>query len=200
MRIVSQIISILFHPMFMPLLGIFLIFQSGTHISYMPFEVKRIIYFVVAITSCILPLSALPLLYQLKIIKSFRMETARERFIPILLTAFFYYMGYLLLKKMGVPAMIEKFVLSTLIAIVCASAISYFWKISIHTTGIGGVTGAIIALSLLYGFDMSMWITLLLIASGITASARLYLGDHNPLQVYAGYFFGLGVVVGTILI
>ena len=200
MRIVSQIISILFHPMFMPLLGIFLIFQSGTHISYLPFEAKRIIYFVVAITSCILPLSALPLLYQLKIIKSFRMETARERFIPILLTAFFYYMGYLLLRKMGVPSMIDKFILATLIAIVGASAISYFWKISIHTTGIGGVTGAIIALSLIYGFDMSIWIALLLIASGITASARLYLGDHNPLQVYAGYFWGLGVVLGTILV
>ena len=200
MRIISLIISILFHPMLMPLLGIFLIFQSGTHISYMPFEAKRIIYFVVAITSCILPLSALPLLYQLKIIKSFRMETARERFIPILLTAFFYYMGYLLLRKMGVPTMIDRFILSTLIVIIGASIISYFWKISLHMAGIGGVTGAIIALSFRYEFDMTMWIALLLIASGLTASARLHLGDHNPLQVYAGYFFGFVIVVGTILI
>ena len=196
MRIVSLIISILFHPMLMPLLGIFLIFQSGTHISYMPFEAKRVIYIIVLITSCILPLSVLPLLYQLKIIKSFRMETARERFIPILLTAFFYYMGYLLLRKMGVPSMIDKFILATLIAIVSASAISYFWKISIHTVGIGGIMGALIALSLRYGIDMTIWTILLLIASALTASARLHLGDHNPLQVYAGYFCGLAIVLG----
>ena len=199
MRIASHIISVLFHPMLMPTIGMFLIFQMGTHLSFMPLQAKQSILIVIFVTTAVLPVSILPLLYQFKIINSFRMETARERFIPILITAFFYYSGYILLKKMGAPAMLDKFIVSSLIAVLLASIISFFWKISIHALGIGGVTGIITALSLMYGIDVFPWLTLLLTASALTASARLYLGDHKPAQVYAGYFLGFLIVFGMVM-
>lgn len=85
--------------MLMPSLGLFLIFQAGTHLSYIPFEAKRIIFLTVFVSTCILPVSILPLLYQFRMIKSFNMETPRERLLPVFFTGFFYYLGFMLLKK-----------------------------------------------------------------------------------------------------
>jgi membrane-associated phospholipid phosphatase len=185
--------------MLMPVIGLFLILNTNTHFALLSSQAKQAILIITFVSTTILPLTLLPLLYQFKIIKSFRMESARERFIPVLITAFFYYTGYLLLKKMGAPPMLNKFIIASLITVVFAAIISYFWKISIHLIGIGGVTGAISALSLRYGIDLMNLQILLLIASALIASARLYLGAHNPKQVYTGHFCGFMLVFGIIL-
>ncbi|GAO28380.1 hypothetical protein [Geofilum rubicundum] len=200
MKLFSKIVSILFHPMLMPTLGVFVIFQAGTHVSFMPFEAKRIIYITVFLTTCLLPLSLLPLLYQFGVIKSFQMESARERVLPVFFTGFFYYMGYLLLKKLGVSGVIGSFMLASLVAVLSAVVVTLFWKISLHTIGIGGVAGAVMALAFRFGIDLTLLIFLLFLASGITASARLYLGAHQPAQVYAGFLWGFLIVFASVLI
>ncbi len=184
--------------MLMPTLGVFVILQAGTHVSFLSFEAKRIIYITVFLTTCLLPLSLLPLLLQFGAIKSFQMETARERVLPVFFTGFFFYLGYLLLKKMGVSGIIGSFMLASLIAVLSAVVVTLFWKISLHTIGIGGVAGAVMALAFRYGMDLSLLIFLLLMASGITASARLYLGAHKPAQVYAGFLWGFLIVFSSV--
>lgn len=198
-KLLSQIFSVLFHPMLMPVLGIFLIFNLGSHLSFMPYEAKRAIYITVFLTTCILPISLLPLLYQFKAIKSFAMQTSRERLWPIIFTALFSYLGLLLLKKMGLSGVLQIFILSTLIALFAAGAITVFWKISLHMMGIGGVTGAILAMGLRYNLDVTLFLSLLILASGLTGSSRLYLGAHTPAQVYAGYFLGVTVICGSLI-
>lgn len=198
-KLLSQIFSVLFHPMLMPVLGIFLIFNLGSHLSFMPYEAKRAIYITVFLTTCILPISLLPLLYQFKAIKSFAMQTSRERLWPIIFTALFSYLGLLLLKKMGLSGVLQIFILSTLIALFAAGAITVFWKISLHMMGIGGVTGAILAMGLRYNLDVTLFLSLLILASGLTGSSRLYLGAHTPAQVYAGYFLGATVICGSLI-
>lgn len=198
MRILSKIISIILHPMLMPTIGIFLIFHAGTHLSYLPFEARRIIYLTVFISTFIMPLSLLPLFIQLKIIKNFQMESARERIYPVFITGVFYFLGYILLNKMGAPAIIGNFILASLMAIFIAVVITFFWKISMHMIAVGGVTGVMLALALHYNIDLAFWLSLLVIASGIIASARLHLGAHNPAQIYIGYILGLIIVFSSI--
>ncbi len=198
MRILSKIISIILHPMLMPTIGIFLIFHAGTHLSYLPFEARRIIYLTVFISTFIMPLSLLPLFIQLKIIKNFQMESARERIYPVFITGVFYFLGYILLNKMGAPAIIGNFILASLMAIFFAVVITFFWKISMHMIAVGGVTGVMLALALHYNIDLAFWLSLLVIASGIIASARLHLGAHNPAQIYIGYILGLIIVFSSI--
>lgn len=182
----------------MPTIGIFLIFHAGTHLSYLPFEARRIIYLTVFISTFIMPLSLLPLFIQLKIIKNFQMESARERIYPVFITGVFYFLGYILLNKMGAPAIIGNFILASLIAIFTAVVITFFWKISMHMIAVGGVTGVMLALALHYNIDLAFWLSLLVIASGIIASARLHLGAHNPAQIYIGYILGLIIVFSSI--
>ncbi len=195
MKIFSKILSLLFHPMLMPTLGIFFIFNAGTHLSYMPFEVKRLIYLIIFISSCLLPLSLLPLFLQLKIIKSFKMEAARERIYPVLTTGVFYFLGYFLLSRLNVSPMIENFVLATLVAVLFAAGISFFWKISLHAIAVGGVTAALVGMMYKYGSDLILLVSLMVLISGLIATARLYLNAHTPSQVYVGYATGFILVL-----
>lgn len=198
-KLLSQIFSFLLHPMFMPVLGVFLIFNSGTHLSFMPFEAKRAIYITVFLTTCILPVSLLPLLYQFKVIRSFNMQTSRERLWPIIFTATFNYLGWWLLKKMGLSGTLQLFILSTFMVLIIAAFITLFWKVSLHMIGVGGATGVVLAMALKYNLDLTLFFVLLIIASAITASSRLRLGAHTPTQVYVGYFLGLGIISSSLL-
>ena len=196
-RILAVSASVLFHPMLMPLYGIFLIFHSGTHISFIPLEYRRMIYTIFFASSCALPLTILVLLRQLNLIRSFRLESSRERILPVFFTGLFYFIGYMILKKLNLPGFIYQFILGSLIAIYLSLVITFWWKISLHMIGIGGITGAIIALSLKMGLGISAALIGLIFISGFLGASRLYLNAHNPLQVFAGFFIGL-ITVFTI--
>ena len=43
--------------------------------------------------------------------------------------------------------------------------------------------------------DVINLLPLLILASGLVASARLYLKQHTPAQVYVGYIYGAAAVV-----
>jgi membrane-associated phospholipid phosphatase len=188
--------SVLFHPMLMPLLGLFLIFNSGTHISFVPSDYRLMAYLIVLGTSCLLPLSLVPLMLQFKLIENLRMETRKERIIPVFTTGLFYILGFFLLRQLGLPVFIYQFVFGSLIALFTALAITLFWKISLHLVGIGGVTGAVVALSLIMGLGITPVLVALFWIAAITASARLYLGAHTPSQTLAGFALGFLIVMG----
>ncbi|MCL2074287.1 MAG: PAP2 family protein [Marinilabiliaceae bacterium] len=200
MKIASHIISIIFNPILMPTIGIVLIFNTGTHLSLLPAITKQVITVLIFVTTAVLPMTILPLLYQFKIIKTLFLENKRERVIPMVITVFFYYLGFLLLKKIGMPTLLNSFFLASIISVLIAAFVSYFWKISIHTMGIGGVTGVLFALSIKFGIDIMPLISMVLLASGLTASARLYLSCHNTKQIFVGYLCGFLVVFGFIFL
>jgi hypothetical protein len=199
MKSLSRIISFLFHPMLMPLVGIFIIFNSGTYLSFVSFEAQRVIYVTVMLATFILPISLLPLFLQFRIIQSFNMQTARERLFPLIVTAAFNYLGLILLRKMGLSGVINNFLIASLLALAMSTIITVFWKISLHMLGIGGIVGLIIALAIRYNLDLTLYLTLIVIIAGITATARLYLGAHKPTQIYAGFLLGSIITTITIL-
>ena len=74
MKQISKVISIIFHPVFMPLVGMFILLNAGIFETNIPVEFKQHIYMFVGIFSIVLPLSFLPLLYYWRIIKSVEMN------------------------------------------------------------------------------------------------------------------------------
>jgi len=147
-RLVAKIISIIFHPLFMPVYGVLLLFFiSGTFLSYLPGIVKRIVFIIIAVNTIILPLSVVPFYISQKIIKSVHMDTSRERIIPLTLNGFFFYLGYYLLNRLQVTDLIKVYMLASFSVVVVTLLVSLKWKISIHMIGIGGLTGAIISIS-----------------------------------------------------
>jgi len=196
MEKLANIVSFIFHPLFMPSLGILLLFNSGTHLSLLPYEFKVLVFFAVFIPTCIIPIALLPFLKLRGIIHDFRMRNIKERTIPLLLTFISYGTGFVLINEIAlIPVYIKTFVFAASCSILLAFLITLRWKISIHMLGIGGVTGSLLSLINVGTIQLQVYLLVLFIGAGFLGIARLVLHAHNQAQIYAGYAVGVGTVL-----
>lgn len=190
---IAKFISIVFHPVLIPTLGIFLFFNSGFYYSAISWEAKRFILLVVLFTTGVLPMLTVAIL-ALNPKFDITMENSRDRIIPLLFSSVFYYLGYLLLNKVGAYSIFKLFMVASVIVIVILLLVSFKWKISNHMSAIGGLTGALFALSFRTGMNPLYTILLVVFVSGLVGTSRLILQKHNILQIFSGYFLGFVVL------
>lgn len=195
----AKIISIIFHPMLMPLLGIIFIFYSGSYISFLPGNVKRIIILVIAANTLLLPLMMMPLFIQFGIVKSLAMESNRERLLPLAFTLIPYILSVYFFAKLPIPVVITVFMLGASLVIASCLIITYWWKISIHMVGIGGIAGFIIAFSIRMFTDVLPYLLISIFIASLLASARLQSKAHKPIQVYLGFTLGFLLMLSVML-
>lgn len=195
---IFKTLSYIFHPVFMPLLGVLLIF-SMSHFALLPIESKKAIIYLVAIVTVFFPLAIIPVLYFQRLISGAEMPEKRERLLPMFLTAVFYYFAYFLLHRYAAPVLFQHFLLAVFISVCLAAFINIAWKISIHMIGIGGLIGLLSAMSNVYGMHVNWMLMSLILIAGLIGTARLYLKEHNALQVYGGFLLGY-VIIFTVLV
>ena len=95
---------------------------------------------------------------------------------------------------MMVSSLSEAIFILTAAMILISAFITFFWKISIHSLGMGGASGFMLILAILYPDGPVHYLLILtVIFSGFVMMARLRLNAHSPAQVYWGYFLGLFV-------
>lgn len=186
---IAQFFSILFHPLLIPTFGFLLLMNSGFYFSMLSFEAKKFLLLIVFMSTFLLPFLSLGVLSLNKRF-NLKMEKSTDRVIPLLFSAIYYYVGYFYLGKLQVYPIYRIFLLSTILIIILLLLISMKWKISNHMAGIGGLIGAVLALSFRLGMNSSMLLSGLIITAGVVGSSRLFLNKHNPLQIYAGFFLG----------
>ncbi len=196
---IAQIISILFHPVFLTFYGLIILFHSGLYISLLSPALKKWIYLVVGINTAIIPLSLTPLYLNKKIINSIKMDSVQERVIPLVVSTFLFYLTYFLLSRFKAPDIIRIYILTGAIALFGAVIISWKWKISLHMLGLGALTGVILAISLRFGLNLNLFLIVIVLVSGLTGFARLKLEAHYPSQIYTGYLFGF-LLTGSLLL
>jgi hypothetical protein len=184
----------------MPTYAMLIIFNSGTHFSYMPFEIKKLVFILVILSTLVIPIAIIPFLINLKVVSDFTMEKGRERFFPFLVTAMAYYFAYQLLKNisLSMTGFIEIMLLASAMLVFFCLLVSLKWKISAHLTGIGGMMGAMIYFSLTFYVNSSLLIMVWSLIAGATAYARLQLNAHTPAQVYVGFISGFGGMAGVL--
>ncbi|MCK4663428.1 MAG: hypothetical protein KAT68_11220 [Bacteroidales bacterium] len=196
-KTLANIASYFFHPLLIPTFGLIIIFNSGTYLSCMSFEGQRAIYFIVFITTFILPLSVIPFFIYLNVIKNIFIDNNKERIIPLVVTFIFYMFSYYILNNIDVPKVIQIFILSAAITILIATIITYFWKISTHMIGVGGLIGVVLIITFRLMVNVDIITILLILIAGFVGTSRLYLKAHNSAQVYTGFALGLFTVCST---
>lgn len=196
----ANILSGIFHPFLITLYSFILIFVSGTYITYLPNSIKLIILIVILFNTLLIPIISLFILKRLGLIKSFYLEKHRERVVPIIITSIPYFFTLYLMARLPVPQVLLKIIESGVVVLLVAALISYWWKISLHLMGIGGLSGFLFACAAQSYFRALPLIMIAFTVAGILASARLKNGDHKPAQVYAGYLVGFTIVFVFFLI
>jgi len=199
-RTIAKAISILFHPLIMPLLGLLFAFSSDSYISFISYEAKRLIAIVIVINTFALPIMMIPLFYRFGIIKSIQMHSHRERLMPLMFTLIPYIFTFYFLNRLPLPNYIASFLLGASVTIAIAFIVSIWWKISIHMVGIGGLAGFIFAFSLKLSSEEIVYLLIALGVTGIIAWSRLALNAHKPAQVYTGFGVGCFTMILAILL
>nr|WP_319572779.1 phosphatase PAP2 family protein [uncultured Draconibacterium sp.] len=189
---IARIISIIFHPVLIPTLGMFLLLHSGFYFDLLLWEAKRFVLLVVFFTTCILPMLSVAVL-SLNPRFNINMPGSRDRLIPLLSASVFYYLGFILLRKVQAVPEFKLFMLASVLVLVVLLVVSLKWKISNHMAAIGGLSGTLFALSFRNGVNPVYSVLIVVLLSGLIGTARLILGKHDLKQLIAGY--GLGFLV-----
>ena len=200
MKTAARLVSILFHPLLMPTVGLLLILNSGTYLSLLDPAAKHAILFVMALGTLIFPLMMLPVLYYRNLITTLQDASREERLVPHLIILILYVITFVYFIRIPLSRVIHAYVLSVSLLLFMLLLVSLKFKICGHMTAFGGISGLIIALILLYETPIQGVLMITLLAAGLTGSARLAMGVQRPVEVYTGYMLGFGVVITTILV
>jgi membrane-associated phospholipid phosphatase len=197
----AKLISFIGHPLLMPLYTVQLLFTCNPYMKFMVNNsLQWFVLIIVFVFTFLLPLINAFILLKFKLIDSLYMTSSKERLFPFFFTLLFYLLAYKQLKTLPLP---ESFylVLGGAIAVVfIALIITFFWKISIHALGIGGLFGAFLAFSQRYQVDQLSLIIGILFFAGLIGFSRLQLKAHQPAQVYTGFLIGTFIEWGIVFI
>jgi hypothetical protein len=197
----AKIISIIFHPLLMPVYGMVIIFFAPTLFGYLPFNVKKLLLLIILVNNVLLPLSLMPFFIHRKIISSWALNERKERNIPLIITALLYGTTSYIIFKFPIPLFLKSFIFATAILSVLVILINLFWKISLHSVGAGALIGLVFLLSLKMLTPLDWYLISAIIIAGLILSSRLRLNHHSPTQVWIGLLTGFsGLILFMVLI
>ena len=190
----EKIASILFHPVFVPTITVFLVVKIYSNIIILENQ-AGIILIGTCVFSLILPLLSVFILLLTKKIDSLEMPKKEERFLPILFASIWMILGFYFMKEILSYAPIMKSIyLGAIYVMLISLLITKKWKISLHMLAIGGASGVFIMLEFLFGQNLMLLLITILI-SGILGFSRLSLKAHSLNQIYAGFIVG-NIIMG----
>jgi membrane-associated phospholipid phosphatase len=192
----SKITSVIFHPLFMPVYGMIIIFLPSAPYGYLPFGVKRLLILIIAVNNVLLPLSLLPVLRRMNLISSFTLDVKKERNMPLIITTVLYATTSYIFLKFPIPFFVKSFIFSVFFLSLVITLINFKWMISVHASGAGALIGLMLILCFRMYAPLEEYLILSVIAAGFILSSRLRLNVHNPRQVWYGFFTGFsGMIV-----
>ncbi|MBV6404633.1 MAG: hypothetical protein IT228_00470 [Flavobacteriales bacterium] len=187
----AHALSVVLHPVFMPLLTLVLAFRLDPHISFfLPPPVQWFTFGMVAVMTVLFPLSSAVILWRSGAISSLTMPRRQERIAPLTMTLLYLAMAlYLLHRGPHHPATLALFH-GVLLAVAATLVVTLRWRISAHMVGIGGLLGGLSALQALHGTFAPLELAGIIVLAGALGSARMLVGDHTAAQVGAGTALG----------
>lgn len=192
---IAKIISYVFHPVFMPTIGVLIL---GHYINpYQIFNYKFILLSTFIFT-CLFPILIVSLMKFIGLIDKLTIDERQSRIYPFLATSILYVFNcYSLFTKVGlnIPFVLVVFLLGTTLASILLFIINLKWKISAHAIGIGGILSILFLVSVHYNIVLHNELILSILVAGIVGVARLSLNAHSLLQVNSGYILGTLSVV-----
>lgn len=186
----SKIISIFFHPVFMPVYGLGIILSDYTPFGFLQLPVKKLLLMIIIVNNVFLPFALMPVLMYMNFVNSWTMREREERVVPMIISTILYATSFYIFYKFPVPFFLKSFMFSIFLISLILTLINFRWKISLHSVASGSLAGLILYLSFRLNSDLLWMLVLVVIAGGMIMSARLRLDLHSPRQVWLGFSTG----------
>ena len=174
----ARVVSMVLTPFYLPVVGILAIF-TFSYLSMFPWQAKLSYILLVYAFTVLFPTILIHLYRQYQGWTPIQLGQKEKRVVPYILSIVCYFTCFYIMNLLHLPHMLTSILIVALVIQILCAIINIWWKISTHTAAIGGVTGSLIAFSLLYNFDPMWWLCLTLIVSGMVGSSRMILRQHS---------------------
>ncbi len=181
-----------FQPLLMPSLVFGLLFFGVPQATSLPEAFKVRVFYLIVSSTLLIPMVLMLGLRWSGMVKSLHFEEKSDRRIPFLLVTLFYVLTtYFLKQKTELDPILWQGMAVITTAVALLTLVTYFWKMSAHLTGIGGVLAVTGILGLYFpSLAVAYLLVAALVLGGLVASSRLYLDAHRPAEVYVGLVVG----------
>ena len=190
MKLFQQVISYIFHPLFIPVAGTIGYFVITP--KYSPIEEQSGNILPIFILTVIIPIIAYLILKNIGLIKSALMPTLKERRYPLYINILLLLMVvYKVIPNNYTPEL--HFYFLGLIAASMSSLVLLFinFKSSMHLMGMGSIFMYLVSLSVHFEINITLALSVLILLTGLVATSRLYLKAHSKAELVIGFFIGL---------
>ena len=196
--IAAKIISMIFTPFYLPLIGIALLF-SLSYMSMLPMGYKLLVVTIVYLLTILCPTFLIHLYRRYHGWTLLQLGHKRRRLGAYAISMLCYLACIQLMYYFSIYHFIVIIVIAALLIQAVSLLVNIWWKISTHTAAIGGVAGALMAFAELFRFNPVWWLCAVIFVSGILGTARMVLRQHTLGQVVAGFLIGVGCAFVAIL-
>ena len=191
----AQLISWVLHPLLLPTFTFaILLYVTPITILAVQNDARWLLMLVIFILTFLAPITGIMVFYTSGSIKSLDFQGGKDRRIPFAVVFVFYLMATFLF---GINNTFNKlpflliFTGSLTSCLLLVTLINFFWKISVHSMGIGGLLGCLFGLSYRFADEQFLYPIIIVIGlGGIVMSAQLYLNAHTPWQILGGLILG----------
>lgn len=210
MRLVAQVISVVFHPLIiLTYMLIMLLVVNPYLFGVNNLSDKESLKFIITVffTSFLIPAFAIFMMWRLKLISSLAMKDKQDRIAPFIVTGVFYlWVLRSVMADSNIPTAFLIAVMGTTIGLFMSFIINIFFKVSLHAVSMGGLVGMVLIVMWLYSYgsfsinvpivgsseiSINLILILSILIAGLVGSSRLFLKAHKPIELYVGFVVGL---------
>lgn len=200
-------ITIVFHPVFLPVYVIVWYFFSRPKIYpmiynfFMPFDMKFKWVLLYSGFLAVLPILMLVLARMLRLVHTITLSSVKDRRNFFLMMGVYYWWVFYIFRGLYAdesfrPSILLVGVMSAVAFLASLLSMSTF-KISIHTAGMGAVCGVFVMFSLIFeGYFIPELVTILALSTLVMLS-RILLNAHHYYELISGWVIGLLSSVGV---
>lgn len=195
----AKVLSVLFTPFYLPILGLLILFIFS-YLSLLPLTYKLFLLLMFYLFTVFLPTALIRFYRRYQGWTLIELGSRERRAIPYVISIFSYLLCYYIMAATHVPHFMGSILIAALVIQVACAIINLFIKISTHTAAIGGVTGALLAFSVIFSFNPVWWLCIVLLLAGMVGTSRMILRQHFLRRVVLGYLAGVACSFVSVLL
>ena len=183
--------SMVFSPLYLPMVGLVALFIFS-YLSLLPTGYKLSVLGLVYSFTVLLPTLLIRMYRRYQGWTPWQLSQKERRMVPYLISILCYFVCYYVMNiLLHTPHFMGSILMGALIIQVLCAIINIWWKISVHSAAIGGVTGALLAFAVIFSFNPIWWLCGTILLSGCVMTSRMVLLQHSLAQVLVGTMVGV---------
>jgi hypothetical protein len=196
----SQFVSVVFHPLLMTTY-LFIVLSYFLPGILQPIRPSLWFVFLICLMTFLLPSMNFIFFRITGTIKDLQMFNRTDRILPFAFVTILYcVVTFMFYWKFPAPNVLKLMMIITAM-VIAASAITLFYKVSVHSMAICGIIGILLPLNSASEQGSLLYPTIAaIVIAGVVMSSRLQLNAHVPREVLVGGIVGFAIGFGGVIL